>query len=389
MLKAKRLSRVTLLFGVSLCIQNLFCTDDAPAPTAPVTPPDWRQSALNPEKPDGYYYTLLDVTEDDIAARATATPPTNRATVLEEKRLARLATVDVPAALKPDEREYIQDELEAAKSELLDQHNAELYRHLGHDTYSFIQQGPLFAALHGKRLTIVYRMIAQFLFSLLEDKTYDQAFNEANNPNLAQIGSSDNATEKPIGDALGSVLFESIKAEDKEALKKWIHDNPAADPDNLTVPDLHNILKQYINLLQCSLAKSACKKKSVATKTEAVEGEAAVETAGKDAAKAKTEAAGGAAGDKDISAGEADKKISAAIDKANEKIQTALHSLRQAKSYLKRLDAAQRQAAKEEVKKAIADNPQLKEVANRIRANPKYASFSNTVETVIKEVSSF
>lgn len=403
MLQIKHATAIfVLIFCTGLFMHSAFAAEETPPPATeepPHTPAaetesplleietrNWISEALSSEKPDDYYYRLLnDSTPEElealIEAEANQTPPVERSAALEIKYQDRLLTLAGLLTLTQEQREHIKSELDKAKQELLDKNNANYYKLLEQEAYTFIKERSpvLFAEFQGKSSKRVLRIAAQFLLSLTLGKSYDEALNDAKNPNLSDQSARTSEEELPIAKALGDILFNSINNDDKRILKTIVEANPPADSTNLEDLYLENILKKYIHILLCRRAGRECtpKKREGGKKTD-VAGDKKAE----DKKPAPTPEG-------------PDKKILEAIEKANEKLQNALYSLKKAKQFLGNLKAPERAIVKSSIQKALSANDSLKAAAEAIVVRygqnmpTQYAKFVQIVQEIYKEAGGF
>lgn len=366
---------------IALLTHALFAA--APDQPAPAGPPDWRQSALQEIKAPDYYYALLDIAnEDEFATAAAADPARDRATILREKLAARINSIDNPTPLSgPGEREYVLEELQNAARLLNNTDITRLYGLLGHATYTSIQEThpPLLAAFTGKNVPSILKMTAQFLKSLGLEKSSEDAFIDANKPELLSRHAAANIpdTDRTLADALGGILYESLDDNNKAALQEFIAAHPI-DPAGITIPYKNNILKEYIRLLQCKLAGPACKKPDTQTK--------------KAEDKSKDKTADDKKDEKATTAPLDNKKIIEELEKVKAKLEGfALPGIQQAKRYLTRVKADERKFIKSEVARVLDDNKDLKIVADAIRNSPipQYQEFAKVVDAIYKEAGGF
>lgn len=391
---------LAFIFCAGLFIQPTFAAAPTPAPApaaaadepAPAPERNWLTEALRSEKPADYYYRLLnDSTPDELEAEIEdaehpepPTPPTapiDRPTTLEQKYQARLLILNGPITLSSDQKKHIKNELDNAKQELLDRNNAQYYKHLEHETYALIKERApaLFAEFQGKSLKNVLRMTAQFLLSLTKRKTYEEAVNEAQNPDLFEQSARASEEELPIARALGNILFGSIDAADKRKLKSFIQDTPPTDPAALDDLYLQDVLKEYIYILLCRRAGRECDttKRDAAKSTDT--------TRSKDTTDIKTEP----------TTDGPDKKILETIDKVNEKLQNALYSLKKSKNFLGNVKAPDRATIKANIQRALTTNDTLKSAADAIASRygqnmpSQYTKLVQTVQEIYKEASGF
>jgi hypothetical protein len=364
--------------------------------TAPVR--NWIDKALQQAKESDYFYQLLDdrgpnALENEIDALEAQTPALNRTAALDNKVKARLIILQEPSTLTPDQQTHIKSELEEAKATLQDKNRAIRYLHLGHKTYTFIKNTapPLLTEFQGKTIQQMLRMAAQFLISLMQGKSIEEAFNASKNPILAEQNLPDIAGEEGlVAKALGDVLFLNILDTDKQKLITFVQKNAPSNLDAPDVPYLNNIIKEYINILQCRRIGPACTEKEPEDKAKKLDEQDKAEDKTKSASPTK---APGDTGGASAAAPNADNlKI---IDSIVAKLLTAESSLKMAKGFLSSVSAGEKQFIKSTIKKTLSANNTLKVAADTIvrrygqNMPPQYAKFVKVVEDIQRAATGF
>lgn len=373
-----------------MCIYLSTISLQAAAPAGPAAP-DWRLAALRKQKEPNHYYTLLNITENEIFAAAGETPPRDRAAVITAKLQERAANIDAPTPLLPEEKDYVIQELQKAAQFINNPENVRVYSLLGHTTYSFIEQqnNQLFQALAGKNIDDILKIAAQFLLSLSLGKDMAEATTDATKSELINQPAPTTvpASDRIIADALGGVLYESLDKTFKRALAEFISANPPADPADVTVPYLNNILKEYIKILQCKLTESTCPTKKDAKKErkDKAPSDEKKDAAQDDASKTKAKPAEAGQEQSDIA-------IASAVKRANEKLVSALHELEQAKGYMRSVTGGPERAfIKNKVKQALDDYSTIRNIANALKGkdNSQYNKLVQLVDQIYKIAGSF
>lgn len=345
----------------------------------------WLELALLQEKPRDYLYRLLeDVTptefEQKIIESANAATPLDRTHALEEKFQKRISALKDMTRLSDEQRKHIFTELQQAKELLIDKDQAGHYALLGHAIYTFIlnSQPFLLPELRNKPALTILRMLIFFLQSITAGKTADEAFTLTKNADFSNGEIEVSNPEKPLILALGKTLFQKLTAAHKQLLLALIESQP---PANLSEPEdlyLQKIAKKYLDLAFTDLQNMLHEQEEKNHEEKISRPEQSKQP------KTPTETGQEGKAPEEIPAPILDnKKVVSSLEKAIEKLQSALHSIRQLASSAKGSD---RTAARNIVDKTLKANATLKTVADRISAKYKDGApaqeFSTYVQTV-------
>lgn len=319
-----------------------------------------QQLYQQPLKPDNYLYQLLALDSARLAGLSDAQLETELNNAFTER-------VGVARGI-PDEslRVEVIEELGEARALLGDRDTRRLYTSVGHNIYNdLVARDPnLSNYIKQQNIRNARARTIQYYSALLNDEIENPLQYMATTP-LEPINEATydrlNPSQQHIYRALGPTAFNELSSSDLRALERFVTSDP---PKN----DMQ-IFKQRVDQLLCKIRTGrSCEKDT--TPREGEKKTPADDSKPEEGKKRDTK--------------EKDSSIDA-FKKANQKLQSALHSLNTAKRYLKTIDKDQRSNVRTRIKNELDDYKAIQAIARKIKqkgesAHAEKRKFAQLVE---------